>query len=75
MQPYTDKNGDSGIKAYEAGSGYIRVKFKDGAVYLYDDAHTGADNINKMKILAANGDGLNSFINTNVKKKYARKEQ
>lgn len=36
---------------------------------------TGSDNIAKMKILAENGDGLNSFINKHVRKKYARKEQ
>ncbi|MDD3014704.1 MAG: hypothetical protein PHC34_13470 [Candidatus Gastranaerophilales bacterium] len=74
MEKYNDLQGDSGVIAYEDGNGYIRVKFKDGNVYLYDDAHTGCENIAKMKILAANGDGLNSFIMKNVRKKYAKKE-
>ncbi len=73
MQRYTDNDGDSGVAAYEIGSDSITVQFKDGATYLYTNASAGSSNIQTMKSLAASGDGLNSFINRNVKKGYARK--
>lgn len=75
MKAYKNIGGDSGVSAYEDGADFIRVKFKDGAIYVYTNASAGTQNIEQMKKLAANGDGLNSFINRNVKKKYARREQ
>ena len=75
MERYRDINGDSGILAYETGPDFIRVQFKDNSVYLYTNASAGSHNIERMKSLAAAGDGLNAFINTNVKKAYARKER
>jgi hypothetical protein len=74
MERYKDINGDSGVSAYETGVDFIRVKFKDGSMYLYTSASAGQNNIETMKRLAASGTGLNAFINKNVKKKYARKE-
>lgn len=74
MEKYQDINGDSGVDAYEIGDSFIRVRFKDAAVYLYTNDSAGADNIQQMKTLAQNGDGLNAFINKHVKKGYARKE-
>ncbi len=35
MTPYRDWDQDSGIKAYELGSSYMDVAFKDGAIYRY----------------------------------------
>lgn len=75
MKTYKNIDGDSGVTAYEDGADFIRVRFKDGAVYIYTDVSAGAQNIAQMKRLAANGDGLNAFINKNVKKKYAKREQ
>lgn len=75
MRLYKDVNGDSGVSGYEDGSNYIRVQFRDGSVYLYTDESAGAQNIEQMKSLAAAGDGLNAFINRNVRKRYARKER
>jgi hypothetical protein len=75
MERYRDIDGDSGVAEYEQGTDYIRVKFKDGSVYLYTYASAGSNNIEEMKRLAAAGDGLNAFINKNVRKRYARKEQ
>ena len=74
MQRYSDIDRDSGVVAYEIGSDFIRVKFSDGAIYLYTYASAGAHHINQMKILAQRGDGLNAYINDHVKKAYARKE-
>ena len=75
MERYRDIDGDSGIAEYEPGTDYIRVKFKDGSVYLYTYASAGSSNIEEMKRLAAAGDGLNAFINRNVRKRYAKKER
>lgn len=73
MERYRDVDGDSGVAAYEIGDNSITVKFKDGAVYLYTDASAGPRHIEQMKRLARAGDGLNSYINLHVKKRYARK--
>jgi hypothetical protein len=75
MQWYKNTNGDSGISAYEYGPDFIRVQFSDGAVYLYTNSSAGIQNIMTMKKLADQGNGLNSFINKNVRKSYARKER
>ena len=75
MESYKDIDGDSGISAYEAGDGFIRIMFKDSSVYLYTNNSAGEENIDCMKRLAISGDGLNSFINKNVKKRYESKEK
>lgn len=75
MERYRDIDGDSGVAEYELGTDYIRVKFKDGSVYLYTYASAGSSYIEEMKRLAVIGDGLNAFINKNVRKRYAKKER
>ncbi len=75
MERYSNLGGNSGIAAYESGPDFIRVQFSDGAVYLYTYASAGSHNIERMKQLARSGQGLNSFINTNARKAYARKER
>ena len=75
MERYSDVDKDSGIIGYETGDDYIRVQFSGNSVYLYTYASAGATNIEQMKKLAADGEGLNAFINKNVRKKYARKER
>ncbi|HJP18734.1 MAG TPA: hypothetical protein QF468_08790 [Nitrospinota bacterium] len=73
MERYKNLNGDSGVSAYEIGDDYIKVEFSDESLYLYNNGSTGSQNIEQMKILALNGSGLNSFINTRVRKNYASK--
>jgi hypothetical protein len=73
MVRYRNVSGDSGVYAYEIGDDSIKVQFSDGAIYLYNNSSAGSFNIEQMKILAKNGSGLNSFINTTVRKKYAFK--
>ena len=75
MERYKNLGGDSGVVAYEIGSDSIRVQFSDGAIYRYTYASAGSSNIEHMKQLARNGQGLNSFINTTVRKAYALKER
>lgn len=73
METYRDLNNDSGISAYEISSDSITVRFKTGAVYLYNYSSTGATHVEEMKRLAESGDGLNSYISRNIGKNYAKK--
>ena len=75
MERYRNMGRDSGIAGYETGPDFIRVHFMDNAVYLYTYGSAGPRYIEYMKRLAAAGSGLNAFINTTVKKLYARKER
>ena len=73
MNLYSNRNGDSGVSAYEIGTDFIRVQFNTGKIYSYSyNGGAGASNVEQMKILARRGAGLNSYINTNVKFKYDR---
>lgn len=73
MQRYLDIDGDSNVEAYDIGPDYIRVKFFGTAkIYQYSYQSAGRENVETMKGLAKNGDGLNSFINRNVKYLYVR---
>lgn len=74
MERYGDVRGDSGVVAYETGPDYIRVKFKHGGTYEYDYANSGKFQVDRMKVLAASGEGLATFINKFVKDRYARHE-
>jgi hypothetical protein len=73
MERYKNLSGISGVAAYETGSDYIKVEFKDGGSYLYNNAVTGIRNIEEMKKLASSGKGLNTYINSHVRKAYASK--
>lgn len=75
MERYANLGGDSGVVGYEIGNDFIRVQFSDGSVYLYTNASAGAENIEQMKRLARNGQGLNAFINRHVRKAYAQRER
>lgn len=75
MTPYKNLGGDSNVVAYETGPDFIRVQFSRGEIYLYTYASAGSANIEHMKRLAEAGRGLNSFINTAVRKAYARRER
>ena len=75
MTPYKNLGGNSGVRAYEIGPDFIRVQFSDNSIYLYTYASAGSHNIEHMKRLAVDGRGLNSFITTNVRYDYARKER
>jgi hypothetical protein len=73
MERYKNLGNDSGVSAYEIGENFIKIQFHDGALYLYNYQSAGIDNIEHMKELAIAGQGLNSFINKVVRKKYASK--
>lgn len=73
MQQYLNRGGNSGVIGYDIAADSITVCFQDGAVYLYTYASAGGENIESMKQLAVAGMGLNSFINTTVRKAYAER--
>jgi hypothetical protein len=75
MERYANLSRASNVAFYEIGSDFIRVQFLDGTIYIYNYTSAGSTNIERMKFLATAGRGLNSFIITNVRKKYARKER
>ena len=72
---YKNITNQSGVLAYEVGSDYISVTFKEGIhrTYTYTYKGAGRNNVERMKSLAALGRGLNSFINTNCKTLYSAK--
>lgn len=73
MIDYKDIDGDSGVLAYEFGTDYIDVQFKGiSRVYRYSYQSAGREYVETMKVLAQNGNGLNSFINKNVKYLYVK---
>ncbi|EKA6055677.1 hypothetical protein P3487_12930 [Vibrio parahaemolyticus] len=73
MEVYKDIDNDSGVRGYKIGTDYITVWF-DGTArpYTYSYASAGSCHVDSMKKLAAAGDGLNAYINRNVKFKYVR---
>ncbi|WP_437596870.1 hypothetical protein WMF28_30275 [Sorangium sp. So ce590] len=70
---YQNLGGDSGVSTCKIEEESIEVTFKRGGTYLYTFDDTGRENVERMKILACAGQGLNAFINAHVKKLYAEK--
>ena len=62
MQAYKNISLNSGVTAFEIGNDYIKVKFKDGPIYIYTYTSAGKENIEQMKEAALKGIGLSTFI-------------
>jgi hypothetical protein len=73
MQPYKNLAGDSGVTHYEIGPDFIRVQFRHGEPYIYDNTTPGAAHVDQMKLLAVAGRGLGTYISQHVRNSYARK--
>ena len=75
MTPYRNLNGNSNVVSYETTENSIHVVFQSGAQrnYLYDHSRPGKAVVDRMKALATQGHGLNSYISTTVKASFARK--
>ncbi|MCD6724637.1 hypothetical protein FLL78_09810 [Vibrio cholerae] len=73
MQVYRDINNDSGVRGYEIGSDRITVWFEGNQrSYTYTYETAGRIHVENMKVLAASGDGLNAYINRNVRSNFVR---
>ena len=73
MERYRNLGGNSGVYAFEIDSNSINVQFRDGSLYKYSYMSPGAQAVERMKGLALAGRGLNSYISTSIKKRYAAK--
>ena len=75
MTPYRNLNGDSNVVSYKTSEDSIHVVFKSGTNcnYLYNHSRPGKPVVDRMKVLAAQGHGLNSYISTTVRQSYTRK--
>ncbi|MFG6655759.1 hypothetical protein ACG0Z5_14985 [Scandinavium sp. M-37] len=74
MERYANRNGDSGVIAYEIAPDSIKVQFQDRKVYVYNASRPGQQIVNEMKKLATEGSGLNSYINRIVRKNFSHIE-
>jgi len=75
MTPYSNNGGDSGVRAFSYGSGFINVMFSDGSLYTYTNASAGSNHIQNMIRLAQSGHGLNSYIMKNVRMGYTQRSR
>ncbi len=71
MEKYRNKSGSSGVSAFAVGADYIAVRFVDSnRIYKYSYRSAGKSKVEKMKRLAAAGEGLSTFISRHVKELY-----
>ena len=73
VERYRNLSGNAGVRAFELGPAHIIVQFEDGSTYLYNEVAPGARDVETMRSLARQGQGLTTFINTHVRERYARK--
>lgn len=73
MTLYRNLNGSSGITAYEIRDRSIVVEFKHGGRYVYDYDIPGKKEVEEMKVRAIEGRGLATYINKNVRQRFAGK--
>lgn len=73
METYQNLSGNSGVKAYETGTGYIKVLFAEGTVYVYSYRNPGKAHVDHMQMLAVKGKGLSTYIAQQVKGQYEEK--
>lgn len=75
MEPYGSLEGKAGVTAFSIGDDFIKVRFHDAAIYVYDNSKPGAAHVERMKELARAGRGLSTYISQHVRQNYARKER
>lgn len=63
MKRYGNRHGNSAVAAYETGPDFIRIRFTSGSIYLYTYDSAFEEDIEEMKELAKEGQGLTRFIN------------
>lgn len=73
MKRYQNLSGKSQVTMYELAKDVVTVRYANQEVYRYSNQSAGRENVSKMKVLAQAGKGLETFINANVKEKFARK--
>jgi formaldehyde-activating enzyme involved in methanogenesis len=75
VEKYLNKSEDSGVIAYEIGSDFIKVQFKDkNCLYVYNYKSPGKTHVEMMKKKAKEGHGLSTYVSQHVGKQYFSKE-
>ena len=73
MQQYGNISGVSDVAAFEIAPTYIDVTFHDYVrIYRYCYSSAGESHVETMKQLAAQGYGLNAYINRVVRYRYEK---
>ena len=72
-EKYQNLGGKSLVATYKILKDSITIGFVSHAKYIYSNQSAGMENVSKMKVLALAGKGLGTFIENNVKEKFARK--
>lgn len=73
MQTYKNLGGNSGVRLYEIGTDYIDIIFSGSLVYRYSYKSPGKTEVEHMKKLALQGQGLNSYISRCIRSNYEKK--
>ena len=73
MKKYKNLGGKSAVASYKVAKDSVTVGFTTNAVYIYSNQSAGSSNVSRMKALALAGKGLGTFIDANVKERFARK--
>ena len=71
MPEYANLTAKSGVRWYDESADAITVTFDDGRVYRYDASNPGLAVVDRMRVLAASGRGLNGYISRTVRDRYA----
>jgi|LauGreDrversion4_2_1035121.scaffolds.fasta_scaffold412863_1 hypothetical protein len=75
MKNYQNRSGNSNVISFKIGSDYITIIFKCSPhPYTYSYQSAGSFHVEKMKKLAINGIGLNSYILTTVRYDFEKSE-
>jgi len=73
LNKYQDLSGGAGVTGYKVVSKGIILQFRHKELYLYDYSIPGKHHIERMKILAAKGKGLTTYVNQNIRANYKEK--
>ncbi len=66
MRKYAQPAGPAGVTGFEFGPDSITLRFGDGSLRRYTAEEIGRARIGRMKHLAAEGSGLDDFIDRHV---------
>ena len=70
LTPYRNRDGNSGVSAYQLLDDGIIVRFSEDGTYRYGPDRPGRHHVGQMKSLAMAGRGLATYINRYVRDKY-----
>ncbi|WP_276134708.1 hypothetical protein [Polluticoccus soli] len=73
MQRYAAVSGDAGVVGYEILEDAVILEFRDGSQYLYSYARPGMEHVEQMKVLAAAGKGLTTYVNQHIREDYDKR--